>query len=153
MEKILNDKNIIDNYGEYNIPYEIAKKMDCFKYSYNYTSNFSILKNNIKDILMNYTNNNNEDEIIFDGLYEITFGNISIQLLYWGLLNGKPYFDFYFNTLDDDGECGWSGVDFVDDLTFNIDMLNNKDIFDKYMYDGMINFAKKHEIVWNVDAK
>lgn len=146
---------VLNKYGEYGVPYEVAKKMDCFKIVWNIP--YEEAKKIIKDFLSNGLDSSEFYEL--DAICVMEFGSLGIEFMSYGE-NEEGKFDSGFfcciqneiqtfpNGYNNSVDNGWESSDFTD-LIFSIDLLEDKNKFEKEMYNSMIDYAKKNDFTWS----
>lgn len=138
----MNKKEVLKVYGEYNIPFEIAKNMKEYKFS---------LKNEDIPVLEEYRflfNEISEDDNDYYGGEEVLeFGNIDIELNITKRASEykKNILDFFICIKTKEG---WESYDFSD-YTLTLEDLKDVETLERTMYRELMKYAKKYNLYWS----
>ena len=138
----LTNKAVIQKYGEYGVPYSIAKTLK--DYDICYCIPFNKLCKLFEDCKANNKLNTNNDVLV-----QLNFGHIDLEFCIYDLNQASEFgIDTGFFNCCEYKEGGWRSNAFSD-LVLSHDMLSNKDLFEKSMYESMIKIAKKCNKTWS----
>ena len=140
--KGLKKKILLKKYGEYGIPYRIAKENNLISMCYSY--NLEEVKKLITECKMF----GDSDLLDSDNVLIImNMENFDIELTHYDINDGELTIGFFccanFKKYD------WQSVDFAD-LIANKDLFENTtEVFEEKMYNSMIDFIKKNNLKWS----
>lgn len=140
--KMTNDR-ALNKYGEYGVPYKVAKKLDCFKVNWN--TPYEKAKELIKEFIINGTTS--KEFYKMDAICVMEFGNIDIEFMSYGI-NDEDKFDTGFYCCANWEDDGWESHGFSD-LIFNLEILEDRNKFEEVMYNSMIEYAKNNKLFWS----
>lgn len=146
---------LVREFGEYGVPYEVAKNMDCFKIHWN--TPFEDAKKTIKNFLI--TGVESKEFLKLDAICVMEFGSLDIEFMSYGATEENKFDTGFFccvqyeNQIFDNGydnsiDNGWSSEDFAD-LIFEEKMLDDKENLEKLMYESLMRFGKSSNFTWS----
>lgn len=152
---VINKENVLKTYGEYDIPFEIAKQLPEYKFT---------LNKPLEDIQKKtklFIKEKNFDIIkdLLDVLFVLEFGSIDIELQYYDVTESDEIDAGFFtcvqkelhtypNSYDNSTDDGWCSHKFSD-LNFDTSMLDDLENLEKLMYTHMINVARNDKLYWS----
>lgn len=128
-------------YGEYDVPFDVARQMDCYKYGFGECSDINEVKEKFNEF--------SHDDIYIGGLVVLEFGNIDIELNSTGSIEEKNILDMItcIRTLPQtESDSGWITYEFTGTEITSIEQLDN---LEKLMYDDLMRFAKEKDLKWS----
>lgn len=143
----MNKQEILENYGEYGIPLDIAKTLK--EYSFSLDWDLQELKeyidncNEAQDFL-SYGNNP-------DVVAVLQFGHFDIEMTIRDFCDGKLFVDYYCCSQGKPyrhNETGWDSFEGAD-LVFNISQIESKEKLEEIMYNEFMEMAKNHNQYWS----
>lgn len=131
-------------YGEYEVPFTLAKDYTCYRF--NVQDNLSVKELKDKLAAANY-DNNYLGLTTHNVLIVQEFGNIDIELSVYGVDDNKKMV-IAFIICANYKDIGWQSEDILD-LEFSIDMLNEDKSIEELMYNTLIDYARAHKLDWS----
>lgn len=138
-------KEVLKQYDEYDIPYEIAKELDEFKITWE--KNFD----NFKMSIEKYYKDKNKGCVPLDVICVMEFGCLDIELTTYDIYDGILDVGFMVCAkidIDDAINYGWESIDFAD-LDFNLNLIKDKENVERNMYIALMDFARKKDLWWS----
>lgn len=134
---MINHKKV---YGEYEVPFTLAKEYD--EYKFNVYKGMSVKE--LREKLIAADSNREILKELSERVIIIQeFGNIDIELSSYGIKENNNL-DMAFVVCAKFKDIGWDTQDILE-IEFSIDMLDN---IENFMYDTLIRYAKEHELEW-----
>ena len=137
----ITSEEALEKYGEYGVPFKVAKKMKCYKYEFSECKNIDEVKQKFNEVSYN--------DSYIGALVVLEFGNIDIELNSTGRMDEKNLLDMitcikYLNEDTNKGE--WMTYEFTDTEITSEEQLDN---LEEIMYNDLIRFAKEKELTWS----
>lgn len=124
-------------YGEYGVPFEVAKKMKGY--------NFSLTDNEVLELYKEKFKTSDGIDNYYGGEEVLEFYNLDIELNITTRENEANILDFYICIK---GHYGWDSHDFSD-YVIKYEDLGSIDTLEEIMYREMIKYAEKYNLTWS----
>ena len=128
-------------YGEYGVPFEVAKRMRGYKYEFSECKNIDEVKRKFNEV--------SYDDVYIGALVVLEFGNIDIELNSTGRMEEKNLLDMIvcIKYLDEGTSKGeWMTYEFTGTEITSEEQLDN---LEEIMYNDLIRFAKEKNLTWS----
>lgn len=137
----MTSKKALEKYGEYGVPFEVAKHMKCYKYEFSECKNIDEVKRKFNEV--------SYDDVYIGALVVLEFGNIDIELNSTGRMEEKNLLDMIvcIKYLDEGTSKGeWMTYEFTGTEITSEEQLDN---LEEIMYNDLIRFAKEKNLTWS----
>ena len=143
----MNKQEVLNKYGEYGVPLEIAKTLD--EYDFDVSWDLQYLKEYINEC-------NEAQEFLHYGkrpdvVAVLQFGHFDIEMTVRDFCDGKLYIDYFTcseSSPTERNENGWESYE-GSELEFHISHIESEEKLEEIMYNEYMKMAKKYNQCWS----
>lgn len=141
----MNKKELVNKYGEYEVPYKAIRGTDLFKMNY-MVDRADIIK--VLDDIENLGELSEELEYLYSDnvLLCLELGNLDIELILYGIEDNKLEGGFYVCARY--GVIDWNSEGYAK-LEVNKELFKSRDNLEKNMYKSLMQYAKENNLTWS----
>lgn len=141
----MNKKELVNKYGEYNIPFEVIRGTDLFKMNY-LIDRIDAIK--VLDDIEKRGELSKELEFLYSDnvLLCLELGNLDIELILYGIEDNKLEGGFYVCARY--GVIDWNSEGYAK-LEVNKELFKSRDNLEKNMYKSLMQYAKENNLTWS----
>lgn len=133
----------LNAYNEYNLPFDVAKNLGLLEITY------SMCLDDIKRLFEECEKNGNSDLLSTDNvLVVMSLPYFDIELTHYFINDNTNKLDIGFFCCKRYEDGSWESDDFAD-LDFSLELLQDKNKFEKAMYNAMILHMKNKNLYWS----
>lgn len=141
----MNKKELVNKYGEYNIPFEVIRGTDLFKMNY-LIDRIDAIK--VLDDIEKRGELSKELEFLYSDnvLLYLELGNLDIELILYGIEDNKLEGGFFVCARY--GVIDWNSEGYAK-LEVNKELFKSRDNLEKNMYKSLMQYAKENNLTWS----
>ena len=141
----MNKKELVNKYGEYNIPFEVIRGTDLFKMNY-LIDRIDAIK--VLDDIEKRGELSKELEFLYSDnvLLCLELGNLDIELILYGIEDNKLEGGFFVCARY--GVIDWNSEGYAK-LEVNKELFKSRDNLEKNMYKSLMQYAKENNLTWS----